>query len=59
MQQSDLGNMWYLLLDQLGFPRWVAESTTIALACLSLLLIWYYCVKGVFIVKVERRDHGS
>lgn len=59
MQQSDLGYFWYFLLDQLGFPRWVAENTTIGLACLSLLLIWYYCVKAVFILKVERDDYRS
>lgn len=56
MQQSDLGNLWYSILDKLGFPIWVAESITIALACLALIFIWYYCVKGIFIAKIESRD---
>lgn len=54
MQQSDLGNIWYMLFDRLGFERWVAESITILLAFLSIIIIWYWCIKGIFIVKVEK-----
>ena len=56
MQQSDLGYWWYFIFDGIGFERWIAESLTIALAALAMVFLWYWCIKGIFIAKVESKE---
>ena len=56
MMQSEVGNIWYYILETLGFPRWFAEPITIILAISCLVIMWYWCIKGIFIHKVEKKD---